>query len=48
MAHKFFLDKRPHNGLSYLDYKQKTIDYVENTNPETLEETEKTLYEYKN
>ncbi|MBU1100158.1 MAG: thioredoxin family protein [Bacteroidetes bacterium] len=46
MSPKFFLDKRPHNGLSYEDYRQKTIEFVESTNPEGLEDSERSLYDY--
>nr|WP_319776167.1 thioredoxin family protein [uncultured Sphaerochaeta sp.] len=46
MALDFFMEKRPHNGLTYSEFRQKMIDYVENTNPENLDEKEKSIYNY--
>lgn len=46
MPKQFFLDKRPHNGLTYEDYRKKTVEYVETTNPETLNDSEKSFYNY--
>ena len=46
MAVDFFEEKRPHNGLTYAEFRQKMTDYVENTNPEELNEKEKSTYNY--
>ncbi len=47
MAHKFFEERRPHNGLTYEEYKSRWIEELENENPETLDKSKKELYDYK-
>ncbi len=47
MAHKFFEEKRAHNGLTYTEYMKNTIEEIENTNTESLNEKDKKTLEYK-
>lgn len=46
MAHKFFEDKRPHNGLTYEDFIHKSKVKIESTDLSRLNESEKGLFEY--
>lgn len=46
MIHKFFTDKRPHNGLTYSEFIQKSKEHFENTDSSILEESQKQLLEY--
>ncbi|MFC2133628.1 thioredoxin family protein [Bacteroidota bacterium] len=46
MAHQFFLDKRPHNGLKYEEYVEKSKNKLESTDHSQLDENEKSLLEY--
>jgi len=47
MAQKFFVDKRPHNGLTYDQFTNLTNETIESTDESILEGTDKTLFEYK-
>jgi len=47
MAHKYFEDKRPHNGMTYNNYKKMTIKELEGSNPEDDEGKNKSYFEYK-
>jgi Thioredoxin len=47
MVHQFFLDKRPHNGLTHDEYVKRFQTEIENTNPDNLNEEEKRLLDYK-
>lgn len=47
MAHKYFEDKRPHNGMTYDNYKKMTIKELEGSNPEDYEDKNKSYFEYK-
>jgi len=47
MAQQFFLDKRPHNGLTYTEYMKRFKDEIENSNLEKMDEKEKELFDYK-
>ncbi len=47
MAHQFFKDRRPHNGLTYEEYNKRWIEELQNRNPENLSAEEKDLFEYK-
>ena len=46
MPQKFFIEKRPHNGLFFEKYSNGLKNYIENTNPQNLSEDEKQLYEF--
>lgn len=47
MTHKFFNDRRPHNGLTYEEYNKKWIQEIRNTNIELLNAEDRELYNYK-
>lgn len=47
MAHKFFEEKRPHNGMTYEEFKKNSVDEIENIEPEKLESIDKKYYEYR-
>lgn len=47
MVHKFFEEKRAHNGLTYVEYMKNTIEEIENTNVDSLDEIDKKTFEYK-
>jgi hypothetical protein len=47
MAHEFFEDKRPHNGMTYEEFKKKSVEEIENIEPEKLEGIDKKYYEYR-
>ncbi|MHB1687003.1 MAG: thioredoxin family protein [Ignavibacteriaceae bacterium] len=47
MAHQFFVDKRPHNGMTYREYTQSIVEEIVNTNPEVLNDEQKEIFEYK-
>ncbi|MHB8336429.1 MAG: thioredoxin family protein [Ignavibacteriaceae bacterium] len=47
MAHQFFIDRKPHRGMTYREYMQSIIDEISNTNPETLNDDQKEIFEYK-
>jgi Thioredoxin len=40
MVHKFFEDKIPHNGYTYLEYRKITQQQIDNTNRERLDKKE--------
>lgn len=44
---KFFKDGRPQNGMTYEEYRDLFVKQIEKTNPDTLDEKQKGLYEYK-
>ncbi len=46
MAQQFFKEQIPHKGLTYKEYFHKAEEYIDNTAPEELEGTKKTLYDY--
>lgn len=46
MAQKFFVDKRPHNGLTYEKFTENMNKKVEETNVEELSDKEKSLFNY--
>ena len=46
MTHQFFLDKRPHNGLTYEEFINKSKKRIESIEPSQLDENEKGLFEY--
>ncbi len=47
MAHEFFEDKRPHSGMTYEEFKKKSVEEIENIEPEKLECIDKKYYEYR-
>jgi hypothetical protein len=47
MTHLFFKEKRPHNGMTYEEFKKKSIDEIENIEPEKLEAADKIYFEYR-
>jgi hypothetical protein len=47
MAHKFFEEKRPHNGMTYEEFKKNSVKEIENIQPEKLEGIDKKYYEYR-
>lgn len=47
MTHKFFEDKRPHNGIDYPDFMENTKKVLESENPEKLDEKQLQMYNYK-
>jgi len=47
MAHKFFEEKRPHNGMTYEEYKKNSVEEIENIDPDKLEGIDKKNYEYR-
>ncbi len=47
MPHQFFVNRKPHNGMSYKEYTQNIIDEIANTNPEILDDDLKEKYEFK-
>lgn len=47
MAHKFFEEKRPHNGMTYEEFKKKSVEEIENIEPEKLVGIDKKYYEYR-
>lgn len=46
MIHKFFLDKRPHAGRTYKEYTESLINYLNNTDYNSLSASEKELFDY--
>jgi len=48
MAHQFFTDKRPHNGMSYKEYIQSVVNDIAVADPGTLNDEKKELLDYKN
>lgn len=46
MAHKFFEDKRPHNGLTYDEYMNMTEKQINETDTALLNDQEKETFEY--
>ncbi|MFH2031028.1 MAG: thioredoxin family protein [Bacteroidota bacterium] len=46
MAKLFFIDERPHNGLTFQKYFEDSEDYVASTNPEILDDESSKLYEF--
>ena len=47
MIHNFFTEKRPHQGKTYTEFEELTKLYLENTDPTTLDTSEKTRYDYR-
>ena len=47
MAHKFFEDKRPHNGLDYLEFNKQTKNILDTVDPAKLEGKELNYYNYR-
>jgi len=47
MAHQFFIDKRPHKGMTYKEYTRSIIKEIANTNSGILDDDLKEKYEYK-
>ena len=47
MAHIFFEEKRPHNGMTYEEFKKNSVEEIENIEPEKLEGIDKKYYEYR-
>ncbi len=47
MAHKFFEEKRPHNGMTYEEFKKTSVEEISNIEPEKLEGIDKKYYEYR-
>lgn len=47
MTHRFFEDKRPHKGKTFAEFEGITKLYLEETNPDALEASAKTKYDYK-
>ena len=47
MAHIFFEEKRPHNGMTYEEYKKNSVEEIENIEPDKLEGIDKKNYEYR-
>ena len=47
MAHIFFEEKRPHNGMTYEEYKKNSVEEIENIDPDKLEGIDKKNYEYR-
>ncbi len=46
MAHKFFLERRPHNGLTYSEYFESFRKKIETAEPANFSQEEKDLFEY--
>ncbi len=46
MIQQFYLDKRPHNGLTYDEYFKLFKEKVENTDPDSLQEEARKYLEY--
>jgi len=47
MAHKYFEEKRPHNGMTYEEYKKNSVEEIENIEPDKLEGIDKINYKYR-
>ena len=47
MAHIFFKEKRPHNGMTYEEYKKNSEEEIEIIEPDKLEGIDKKYYEYR-
>ena len=47
MAHIFFEEKRPHNGMTYEEYKKNSEEEIEIIEPVKLEGIDKKYYEYR-
>ncbi len=47
MVRQFFKDGEPQRGMTYNEYTKYIITEINSTNPETLSESEKELFEYK-
>jgi hypothetical protein len=47
MAHQYFIDKRPQNGMNYKEYIQSVMNDIAAGNQDTLNEEQKELWEYK-
>lgn len=46
MPKKFFEEGRPHNGMTYEEFMEKSKNKIENTDIEELDDTDKTIYDY--
>jgi hypothetical protein len=46
MAHKFFEEKRPHNGLKYSHYMEMTEKQINETNEVSLGKDDREIFEY--
>ena len=46
MTHKFFTEKRPHNGFTFEEYSENLKIFVDNTNPQNLPENDIKLFEF--
>lgn len=47
MTHKFFIDRRPHKGLTFEDYNKNWDNEIQKTNIELLNVEDKEIYNYK-
>ncbi len=47
MANQFFIERRPHNGMTYKEYTESIVNEIRNTNPVNLSEEQKEIYNYK-
>lgn len=47
MVHKFFKDKRPHNGMTYDNYKKMAVQELEEYNPDDSEVKNNSYFEYR-
>ena len=45
MTKQFFTERRPHNGLTYSEYLQRSDDFLKSSNYEFLDEIEKNRYD---
>ncbi|MCH6575283.1 MAG: hypothetical protein IH795_08785, partial [Bacteroidetes bacterium] len=44
MAHKFFEEKRPHNGMTYEESKNKSVEEIENIEVMLEQEKKSIIY----
>ncbi len=45
MTKQFFIDRRPHNGMTYPEFIERTATYLNVTDKDTLDESEKKSYD---
>ncbi len=47
MAYQFFIERRPHNGMTYKEYTESIVNEIKNTNSDNLSDEQKEIYDYK-
>ncbi len=47
MANQFFIERRIHNGMTYKEYTESILNEIKNTIPDSLNNEQKEIYDYK-